>query len=212
MAESKFKRAEIRKIIGDACTEQMETALVALHLSVLDPLKDDLQRAEDKVKDYDAIKKERDDLKAAAGEDYKKKYEDERKAFSDYKKDQEAKATAAVRDKAGRAYFEGKGITGANLEIAMRAASKEISELQMDGDKIKDTAALDSLVGSTLKGLAVTTGKQGVPQTNPPKNSGDALTRKDIYAKDEKGRYKMSTAERQKALAEHPDLMNNRKE
>ena len=61
---NQFKRSEIRKIIGDACTEQMETALVALHLSVIDPLKDDLQKAEDKVKDYDAIKKERDDLKA----------------------------------------------------------------------------------------------------------------------------------------------------
>ena len=208
----KFGRSDIRRIIGESCTEQMETALVALHLAVVDPLKDDLQKAEERAKDYDAIKKERDELKANSGEDFKKQLEDTKKAFSDYKKDVEAKATAATKDKAGRAYFEGKGITGANLEIAMRAASKEISELQMEGDKIKDTAALDSLVGSTLKGLAVTTGKQGVPQTNPPKNSGDTLTRKDIYAKDEKGRYKMSTAERQKALAEHPDLMNNRKE
>ena len=182
MAESKFKRSEIRKIIGDACTEQMETALVALHLSVLDPLKDDLQRAEDKVKDYDAIKKERDDLKAKSGDDYKKKYEDEHKAFSDYKKDQEAKATAAVREKAADAYFEGKSITGENKKLAMRAAREEINALVMDGEKIKDTTSLDNLVANELKGLVVKTSQRGTPAATPPKNSGGkVMTKEEIY-------------------------------
>ena len=131
---NQFKRSEIRKIIGDACTEQMETALVALHLSVIDPLKDDLQKAEDKVKDYDAIKKERDDLKANAGD--AQKYADLKKEFAEYKKGVEAKATAAVRDKAVEAYFEGKSITGENLKLAMRAAREEINALAMDGEKI----------------------------------------------------------------------------
>ena len=34
------------------------------------------------------------------------------------------------------------------------------------------------------------------------------MTRAEIYKKDDKGRYVMSTSERQKALAENPDLMN----
>ena len=207
---NQFKRSEIRKIIGDACTEQMETALVALHLSVLDPLKDDLQRAEDKVKDYDAIKKERDDLKAAAGEDFKKKYEDEHKAFSAYKKDQEAKANAAVIDKAGRAYFEGKGITGANLEIAMRAAREEINALVMDGEKIKDTASLDKLVENELKGLVVKTSKNGAPTVTPPKSGGGKImTRDEIYKKDDKGRYILDAAARQKALVDMAEAESN---
>ena len=193
-------------------TDEQVDSIIEMHTETVDGLKEKLKAAEAKAADYDDVVKERDALKESSGEDVKKKLADLKKEYADYKKEVESKATAAVKDKAGRAYFEGKGITGANLEIAMRAASKEISELQMDGDKIKDTAALDSLVGSTLKGLTVTTGKQGVPQTNPPKNSGEGLTLKDIYATDDKGRYKMSTAERQKALAEHPELMNNRKE
>lgn len=210
MAESKFKRSEIRKIIGDACTEQMETALVALHLSVLDPLKDDLQRAEDKVKDYDAIKKERDDLKAKSGDDYKKKYEDEHKAFSDYKKDQEAKATAAVREKAADAYFEGKSITGENKKLAMRAAREEINALVMDGEKIKDTTSLDNLVANELKGLVVKTSQRGTPAATPPKNSGGkVMTKEEIYKKDDKGRYLLDAAARQKALAEMAESENN---
>ena len=210
MADSKFKRSEIRKIIGDACTEQMETALVALHLSVLDPLKDDLQRAEEKVKDYDAIKKERDDLKAKSGDDYKKKYEDEHKAFSDYKKDQEAKATAAVKEKAADAYFEGKSITGENKKVAMRAAREEINALVMDGEKIKDTTSLDNLVANELKGLVVKTSQRGTPAATPPKNSGGkVMTREEIYKKDDKGRYLLDAAARQKALADIAEAENN---
>ena len=41
---AKFTRAEIRNILGDACTEEIENRLVALHLGVVDPLKDDLTK------------------------------------------------------------------------------------------------------------------------------------------------------------------------
>lgn len=208
MAESKFKRSEIRKIIGDACTEQMETALVALHLSVLDPLKDDLQRAEDKVKDYDTIKKERDDLKANAGD--AQKYADLKKEFSEYKKGVEAKATAAVRDKAVEAYFEGKNITGENKKLAMRAAREEINALVMDGEKIKDTASLDKLVENDLKGLVVKTSKNGAPTVTPPKSGGGKImTRDEIYKKDDKGRYVLDAAARQKALVDMAEAESN---
>ena len=41
---AKFTRAEIRNILGEACTEEIEKRLVALHLGVVDPLKDDLTK------------------------------------------------------------------------------------------------------------------------------------------------------------------------
>lgn len=180
-------------------TDEQVDSIIEMHTDTVDGLKEKLKAAEAKAADYDDVVKERDALKENSGEDIKKKLADLKKEYADYKKEVENKATAEVKDKAGRAYFEGKGITGANLEIAMRAASKEISELQMDGDKIKDTAALDSLVGSTLKGLAVTTGKQGVPSANPPKNSGAKPTKAEIMAiKD--------ATERQKAIAQNLEL------
>jgi hypothetical protein len=54
-----------------------------------------------------------------------------------------------------------------------------------------------------------TTTTTGAKTSTPPANSGSAkLTKEDIYKKDDKGRYIMSTSERQKALAENPHLMN----
>lgn len=173
--------------------------IIEAHTETVDGLKEKLKAAEAKAADYDDVVKERDDLKAKSGDDFKKKYEDEHKAFAAYKKDVESKATMEAKQKAVRAYLESKGITGANLEIAMRGVKDEINAAEVDGDKLKDTAALDALIGGDFKGLIVTQGKQGVPSANPPKNSGAKPTKADIMAiKD--------ATERQRAIAQNLEL------
>lgn len=189
-------------------TDEQIDSIIEMHTETVDGLKDKLKTAEDKANKLDDVQKELDDLKANSGDDYKAKYEAEKKAFADYKADQTAKETKAAKEKAVRAYFEGKNITGANLDIAMRGCRDEIGAIELDGDKIKDTAALDALVNGTFAGLVVTKTVQGARTANPPANNGGSkLTRADIYAKDEHGRYKLSASERQKALAENPELM-----
>ena len=190
-------------------TDEQIDSIIEMHTETVDGLKEKLKTAEDKASKLDDVQKELDGLKANSGDDYKAKYEAEKKAFADYKADQTAKETKAAKEKAARAYFEGKNITGANLDIAMRGCRDEIGAIELDGDKIKDTAALDALVGGTFAGLVITKSVQGAQTANPPANNGGSkLTKADIYAKDEHGRYKMSTAERQKALAENPELLN----
>lgn len=188
-------------------TDEQVDSIIEMHTETVDGLKDKLKAAEAKAADYDDVVKERDSLKESSGDDIKKKYNDLKKEYADYKKDIESKATMEAKQKAVRAYLESKGITGANLEIAMRGVKDEVNAAEVDGDKLKDTAALDELIGGEYKSLIVTQSKQGVPAANPPKNGGDTLTKADIYAKDDKGRYKMSASERQKVLAEHPELM-----
>ena len=41
----KFTRAELRRIIGENCTDEIENALINLHLGVVDALKDELDTA-----------------------------------------------------------------------------------------------------------------------------------------------------------------------
>ena len=190
-------------------TDEQVDSIVEMHTETVDGLKDKLKTAEEKANQLDGVQKELDALKAKGGDDYKAKYEAEKKAFADYKADQTAKETKAAKESAVRAYFEGKSITGGNLNIAMRGAKDEINGLELDADgKIKDTSALDALVGGEYAALVVTTQTRGANTATPPAgNGGSKLTRADIYKKDDHGRYVMSTAERQKALAENPDLM-----
>ena len=150
---AKFTRAEIRNILGDACTEEIENRLVALHLGVVDPLKDDLTKYKADAEKLPGVQKELDDLKAAGDGGYKEKYEKEHSAFETYKSDVTAKESKAAKEKAVRAYFESKNITGANLDLAMRGCGEEMAALELDGEKIKDTKSLDALVDGTFKGL-----------------------------------------------------------
>lgn len=150
---AKFTRAEIRNILGDACTEEIENRLVALHLGVVDPLKDDLTKYKADAEKLPGVQKELDDLKAAGDGGYKEKYEKEHSAFEAFKTDITAKESKAAKEKAVRAYFESKNITGANLDLAMRGCGEELSALELDGEKIKDTKSLDALVDGTYKGL-----------------------------------------------------------
>ena len=149
----KSTRAEIRNILGEACTEEIENRLVALHLGVVDPLKDDLTKYKADAEKLPGVQKELDDLKAAGDGGYKEKYEKEHSAFEAYKSDVTKKESKAAKEKAVRAYFESKNITGANLDLAMRGCGEEMAALELDGEKIKDTKSLDALVDGTYKGL-----------------------------------------------------------
>lgn len=150
---AKFTRAEIRNILGEACTEEIENRLVALHLGVVDPLKDDLTKYKADAEKLPSVQKELDDLKAAGDGGYKEKYEKEHSAFEAFKTDITAKESKAAKEKAVRAYFESKNITGANLDLAMRGCGEEMAALELDGEKIKDTKSLDALVDGAYKGL-----------------------------------------------------------
>lgn len=191
-------KRETLKAMG--LTEEQITSIIEGHTETVDGLKEQIKGLKEKYADYDTIKKERDDLKG--GKDYKAEAEKIKGEFEAYKKSVTEKETATAKDKAGRAFFESKGITGANLELAMRAARSEISACELDGEKFKDTKELDALVAGDLKGLVVTKGTKGADKVNPPAGGGSVLkSRAEIYAKDEKGRYKMDAIQRQQELA-----------
>ena len=144
--------------------------IIEMHTETVDALKKERDDFRDKAEQYDTVKKELDGLKN--GKDWKAEHDAVKKAFDDYKKTVTEKETAAAKTKAGRAYFESKGIKGGNLEIAMRGAKDEISALELDGDKIKDTKALDALIAGDYKGLIVSESTKGADPVNPPAGGG----------------------------------------
>ena len=195
---AKFTRAEIRNILGDACTEEIENRLVALHLGVVDPLKDDLTKYKADAEKLPSVQKQLDDLKAAGDGGYKEKYEKEHSAFEAFKTDITEKESKAAKEKAVRAYFESKNITGANLDLAMRGCGEEMAALELDGKKIKDTKSLDALVDGTYKGLV---SKQTVRVATGARfnGGGKPMTKDEIMQITDR-------AERRAAIAANMDL------
>ncbi|MBQ9664031.1 MAG: hypothetical protein IJV40_12850 [Oscillospiraceae bacterium] len=98
------------------------------------------------------LQKELDDLKK---DDFKSRYEAEKSAHDALKETVSRKEARVAKEKALRAYYEGKNIRGGNLSIAMRAT--DLDSLQLDDSgRLSDTKILDDLVAGDFKPLVTT--------------------------------------------------------
>ena len=151
-------------------TDEQVDSIIEMHSETVDGLKEQVKTYKADAEKLPNVQKELDDLKAMGDGGYKDKYEKEHKAFEDYKADVNAKESKAAKEKAVRAYFESKNITGSNLDLAMRGCGEEMAALVMDGDKIKDTTSLDALIDGAYKSLVYTERVQGANPATPPEN------------------------------------------
>lgn len=187
--------------------EEKIDQIIEAHTETVDVIKEQREAYRADAEKLPGVQRELDVLKNNSGNDYKAKYEKEKKDFQDYKNGIAEKESAAAKEKAARAYFESKGIPADSMGLVIRGAKAEISGLELDGEKIKDSTALDTLLSGDYKGLIGKTTTKGTDTKTPPNTSGGIKSREEIYKKDDKGRYVLSTAERQAALAE--SMANN---
>ena len=162
-------------------TDEQVESIIDMHTETVNGLKADVAKYRADAEKLPNVQKELDELKTSGDGGYKAKYDAEHAAFEAYKTEQTNKETRAAKEKAVRAYYESKGIKGNNLEVAMRGSASEIEALELDGEKIKDAACLDTLIGGTFSGLvsnkptfdwsASLGGDNGKPNTNETMNA-----------------------------------------
>ena len=191
-----------RKLLkGMGLTDEQVDTIIEAHTDTVDGLKADLSKYKTDAEKLSDVQKEMDDLKAKGDDGWKEKHDKLKGEFDKYKGDIEAKETKANKEKAVRAFYESKGITGKNLEIAMRGSRAEIDGIELDGDKIKDNSALDALVKGDFSGLVATTTTKGANTANPPANNGGKTgkTKEEIMAI-------RDPAVRQAEIAKNPEV------
>ena len=191
-----------RKLLkGMGLTDEQVDTIIEAHTDTVDGLKADVSKYKTDAEKLSDVQKELDDLKAKGDDGWKEKHDKLKGEFDKYKGDIEAKETKANKEKAVRAFYESKGITGKNLEIAMRGSRAEIDGIELDGDKIKDNSALDALVKGDFSGLVATTTTKGANTANPPANNGGKTgkTKEEIMAI-------RDPAVRQAEIAKNPEV------
>lgn len=166
------------------------------------------ERYNAKLEEVETLKGEKQTAEdnATNAEKWKNKYNALKSEFDAFKADTEAKAKLGEIKAAYKKLLEESGIDAKRYDTILRATVFDDMKLGADG-KLEKADELKKAIETEWADFKVSTRTQGIKVENPPKNDGSTLTRADIYAKDEKGRYKMTTAERQKALTEHPELM-----
>lgn len=160
--------------------EEKIDEIISMHTDTVDGLKEQVKTYKADAEKLPSVQQELDTLKQKGDDGYKAKYEKEHSDFEAYKSDIAKKETRAAKEAAVKAYYESKGITGDNLTIAMMGSGATLEQLELDGDKIKDSAALDSLVNGAFAKLVSTTNEKGVNTENPPAAGSGKMTREDI--------------------------------
>ena len=158
-----------RKLLnGMGLTDEQVDTIIEAHTDTVDGLKEQVKTYKADAEKLPNVQKELDDLKAAGDGGWEEKAKDFEKKYNDLVAENKNKETKAAKESAAKAFFESKAITGNSLEIAMRGSSAEIAALDLDGEKIKDSSALDALVNGTFKALVSTTTTKGANIPNPP--------------------------------------------
>ena len=170
-----FTRAELREALGEAYTDDIAKKVIELHRSVVDPIKDDLDNAKRDVTRYKAdaeklpgIQKELDDFKK---EDWKTKYDTEKKAHDDYKAQVARDAETAKVKAAFKKLLVEEKISEKTLDSILNATDYSGMKLKDDGslDKIQD---LKKDIDTKWGGFKVTQRQRGEKVDTPPANNG----------------------------------------
>lgn len=182
--------------------EEKIDQIIEAHTDTVDGLKSDLSKYKTDAEKLSDVQKELDELKAKGDDGWKEKHDKLKGEFDAYKKDVEAKETHNKKVEAYKAILKDANLSEKGIEKAIKYAEWDKIELGEDG-KLKGASDHIKAVRDEWAEYVTTTTTTGAKTSNPPANTGGAkLTKAEIYAKDDHGRYKLSTAERQKALAE----------
>lgn len=206
-------KAQVREILSAAgvTSENMSDAVDKIidgHVTSVNALREDIAKYKADAEKLPTVQKELDDMKANTNDSWKEKHDKLKGEFDTYKKDVEAKETHGKKVEAYKAILRDANLSEKGIEKAIKYAEWDKIELEADG-KLKGASDHIKAAKEEWAEYVTTTTTTGAKTSTPPANSGGAkLTKAEIYARDEHGRYKLSTAERQKALAENPELLN----
>ena len=198
-----------RKLLkGMGLTDEQVDTIIEAHTDTVDGLKSDLSKYKTDAEKLPDVQKELNELKAKGDDGWKEKHDALKEEFDQYKNDVQAKETKAAKEAAYRAILKDANLSEKGIEKAIKYAEWDKIELGEDG-KLKGANDHIKAAREEWAEYVTTTTTTGAKTSTPPANNGGTkLTKAEIYARDEHGRYKLSTAERQKALAENPELLN----
>ena len=199
---ARFTRAEIRRIIGEPCTDEMENSIIAMHIGVVDPLKDELQTAKADAAKVADLEKEIERLKTlnTDADSWKAKYEKEHADFDEYKNNIDSEKQTENLKSLYKSLLKENKVDDKRIDSILKVTDFSTLKVGKDG-KLENAKELSESIKSDWKDFIVETKTKGADIETPPANSGTKMTKEQIMS------IKDTTA-RQKAIAENIELFD----
>lgn len=159
---------------GMGLTDEQVTAIVEEHTSVLTAIKDERDRYKEDAEKLPGVQKELDKLKGdtSAG-DWEKRYNDEHKAFEDYKKEIDNKSKLEAVKSAYKSLLTEAKVGDKHIDSILRVT--DFSDMKLDKDgKLADSEKLSETIKSDWSGFITTQETKGSnPETPPASSNGN---------------------------------------
>lgn len=199
---ARFTRADIRRIIGESCTDEMENSIVAMHIGVVDPLKDELQTLKADAAKVADLEKEIERLKTlnTDADSWKAKYEKEHADFDEYKNNIDSEKQTENLKSLYKSLLKENKVDDKRIDSILKVTDFSTLKVGKDG-KLENAKELSESIKNDWGDFIVKTETKGADIETPPANSGNKLTKEQIME------IKDTTA-RQKAIAENIELFN----
>lgn len=177
----------VKMLKGLGLTDEQREAILEEHANTLAEIKAERDRYKETADKLPVVQKELDGYKNKGDDGYKKRYEDEHKAFEDYKSNVTAKETAAAKEKAYAELAKKAGVSDKRLQAVLRIAKAEgkLDGIELD-DKggIKDSGEVEKAMKADYADFIVKESVKGANTANPPAgNGGSGTVTADAFAK-----------------------------
>ena len=159
-----------RKLLkGMGLTEEQIDSIIDAHTETVDGLKKDITKYKGDAEKLPDVQKELNELKAAGDGGYKQKYENEKKAFEDFKAAQTAKETKKAKENAFVALLKSIGVSEKRIPAIVKVT--DLDGFEMDGDKLKDAEKHVEQAKTDWADFVETGSTTGANTQNPPTNN-----------------------------------------
>ena len=200
-----FGRKWLDGILADdgLSAKEKANAIMDEHLSNMNEVKDERDSLKQKASDAEAkaadLQKQLDDVNG--GEDFKSKYEQEHRAFDDFKKETANNAVISKVKAAHRKILQDMGISEKRIDAIQRVTDFSKIKLDKDDDqKLDDEAAVRKSINEEWSEFVPTVKQQGASVAKPPQQSEKGkMTKEEILAITDR-------SERQQKIFENKEL------
>lgn len=159
-----------RKLLkGMGLSDEVIDTIIEAHAETVDGLKEDINKYKGNAEKLPAVQKELDDLKAAGDGGYKEKYENEKKAFEDFKKAQTEKETHQAKVTAYTAFLKSVGVSEKRIPSIIKVT--DLNAVELEGDTVKDADKLTETVKTEWADFIETSNTAGANTNTPPANN-----------------------------------------
>ena len=150
--------------------------IILMHSETVNALQDQMAEYKTKAEQLPTISQELAELKKVAqgADEYKAKYESEKKAFENFKKQLEIEKANSTKDKLYRKLLSDNHVKSNKIDLIMRTVN--LDKLELDGeDKLKDSADLNKEILKDWQDFIEVTEVKGTNTATPPSSNGNNI-------------------------------------